>query len=98
MSTFRGEDQTFYLWLPKPPFEVLLLYVLDDVPTDAQMACDILNRLRLTQVTSVSLKGFGVGSSVVGERNMNLSNDVAGLAGDSWNWQDNECLARSDWE
>jgi hypothetical protein len=31
------------------------------------MACNVLNRLGLAQITGVSLKGLGVGSSVVGK-------------------------------
>lgn len=90
--------QPFQLWLPKPTFDILLLDIFDDVPADTQMACNVLYGLRLAQLAGVSLKVLGVGSTMVGKWNMNLANDVARLAEDSWDRQDNERRARSDWE
>ena len=43
--------QPFQLRLPKPPFQVLLLNILDHVPTDTQMACSILKCLGLAHIS-----------------------------------------------
>ena len=85
-----NESQLFQLRLPNPLFQVLLLIILDDVPTDTRMACNCLNLLGLAQISVVSLKGLGVASSMVSKWDMKLTNNVAGLAVDSWDRQNNE--------
>ena len=64
--------QVFQLRFAKSSLEVLLLNVLDHVPTDHQVLGNILDGHVPRQLQGVTLKGFGIADTGIGEADLDL--------------------------
>jgi len=73
----------------KATLEAPLLNILDDVPTDTQMAGHILNGHTPGQFQSITFKGFSVASTGVGKPYVDLSDQSANQAVNSLNGKQN---------
>ena len=76
--------------------EVALLDVLDDVPTDAQVAGHIKDGRAPRQLQDVPLEGLGIAPPRVGEGDLDLTDDPAGPAGDAGDREDHDGGAATD--
>src|SRR5271157_1145894 len=88
--------QVFQLGLGEPSGKVTFDDVLDQIPTHVKVLGDVLDGHEAGQFQCVTFEGLGIASALIGEPNLDLSDQTTGLAVDARNLEVNDHGFASD--